>query len=234
MKNHSIVVRQRFRFVGVTACAMLTLGLTSASAQVYGMPAYSTGPATDLGFYLGGDLGLSWVPPFQTSRLGAWDSFSPREGLRLGVEPGYNFLATEKITLGCEFETGVIYNYLPTIWAAGSPTPMRGDYYQVPLLANLVLKLHPDSFVTPYVGVGAGGDATWFRVRQPGYLGDYIYYSNLSHSELDPAVQGLAGVRFRLNGFSELGLEYKILAEFPNEGRYVATHSVSATVSMRF
>jgi opacity protein-like surface antigen len=221
----------------MAACAVLILGPTSASAQPYGVPIYYPPPPPPppllgtTGFYLGSDLGPSFMPDFQSPRFGVPASFSANSGVRFDVAAGYNFVRTDRLTLGGEFETGVIYNYLNTVWLAGSPTPLRGDYYQVPLLANLVLRLDPDSFVVPYFGIGAGGDDSSVRIHLPWYYG---YGYGTSNDELDPAVQAKAGLRFRLNSFTDMGLGYQFLAAFPSEGRYVGTHSVTASVSMRF
>jgi opacity protein-like surface antigen len=215
-------------------CAVLWLGLAAASAQVYAAPPYAA-PAyvvdsiQDAGFYLSADLGPSFMPDFQSSRFGFPGSFSARSGVRFSAEPGYNFLANERLTLGGEFETGVIYNDLSSVRGAGSPMLLRGDYYQMPLLVNLVLKLHPGPFVVPYVGIGGGGDYSSARIRSARFFG-----FETTSDEVDPAAQGMAGVRFRLNASSELGLGYKFLAAFPGEGRYIATHSVAASFTIKF
>jgi opacity protein-like surface antigen len=233
MKIPSIVKHQQVLFWARSAYTFLSLGLATASAQVYvaptTVPVYGADSSKDLGFYFDGDLGPSFMPDFQSSRFGFPGSFSARPGVRLGVEPGFNFLAGDRLTLGGEFETGVIYNYLYSIKEAGSPTSLRGDFYQVPILGNLVLKLHPDSFVVPYVGVGGGGDYSRARIHMPGF-----FDSETHNEEIDPAVQAMAGVRFRLNAICELGFGYKFLAAFPSEGRYFGTHSASVTFTLRF
>jgi opacity protein-like surface antigen len=224
-----------------TACAFLTLGVASASAQVYAPPTY-VAPiyvaeySPDVGFYLNGNLGPSFMPDFQSSRFGFPGSFSTRPGVRFGAEPGFNFLSGNGLTLGAEFETGVIYNYLHSVQDAGAPTPLRGDYYQVPLLGNLELKFHPGSFVVPYVGIGAGGDWSEARLHLPGYFGfgPGSYGSENRSDEVDPAVQAMGGVRFKINSMIDVGMGYKFLAAFPSEGRYIATHAALATVTVRF
>jgi len=113
---------------------------------------------------------------------------------------------------------------------AGAWTPYRGDYYQVPLLGELVLKFHPDSFVVPYVGVGGGGDYSVGRIHPRGFFG-----GNMETDEIDPVVQGVAGVNFRLNPVTEVGLGYKYLAAFPGGGNgNTATHAVLATFNLKF
>jgi opacity protein-like surface antigen len=47
-------------------------------------------------------------------------------------------------------------------------------------------------------------------------------------------VQALGGVRFRINSNMDPGLGYEFLADFPNEGRYLATHSVMAGFTVTF
>jgi hypothetical protein len=243
MKKLSMAKYKRIVFCATAACAFFALGLASASAQAYVAPPYVPPiyvPEYDrgLGFYFNGDLGPSFMPNFQSSRFGFPGTFSPRPGVRLGAEPGFNFMATDGLTLGAEFETGVIYNYLHNVWGPGLSQPIRGDYYQVPLLGNLEFKLHPDSFVVPYFGVGAGGDYSWARIRTPGFFGSGFgspppYFE--SHDDrIDPAVQGMGGVRFRINSFGDVGVGYKFLADFPNSGKYIATHAVVATFTVRF
>lgn len=213
----------------------LSLGLATASAQTSSPPAYAApiyyghDYSKDFGFYLTSEIGPSFMPKFQSDRFGFPGTFSPRPGIRLGVEPGFNFLASDGITLGAEFETGVIYNYLHSIEDAGAPTPMRGDYYQVPLLGNVVLKMHPCRFVTPYVGVGGGGDYSDARMHTPGFFG-----SDTWDDRIDPAAQAMGGVRFRINSFCDAGIGYKFLADFPSDGKYIATHAALATFTVRF
>ncbi len=150
-------------------------------------------------------------------------------GTRVSAEPGYNFLATEKLTLGAEAEISGIYNRISHVQESGMQLSRRGDFYQMPLLGNLVFKLHTDSIVTPYIGVGGGGDGTWARIRSPGFSGHDDH-----HDEIDPAVQAMGGVRFRLHPNMDLGLGYKFLADFPNEGKYIATHAVMASLTVKF
>ena len=242
MKKLNIMRYQKLRFSGLAAFAVLSLGVTMASAQVdvaqpYPFPPplaahspYATDSSRDLGFYLNGDLGSSFMPDFQSSRFGFPGNFRTDVGMRFSAQPGYNFLAARRLTLGGEFETGVIYNRISHVYDAGSPTPWRGEYYQVPLLGNLVLKCHASSRVVPYVGVGGGGDISWARIHSPGFRD----FGGSSNDKFDPAAQGMAGVRFHLNSISDFGLGYKFLADFPSDGKYIATHSVVACFTVKF
>jgi opacity protein-like surface antigen len=226
------------------ATACLAISMTAASSQVvirpypadgvvyapaYYSPLAYSHPVNGLGFYVSGDLGISVLQDFNSSRFGFPGRFSADSGVRFGIEPGFDFLSTSRLTLGAEFETGVIYNYLSSINEAGAPTGLRGDYYQVPLLGNLVLKLHPGPVVTPYIGVGAGGVYSSATIRP-----NYRYGFWTSSDETDPAVQAMVGIRFQLNPFTEVGLGYKYLATLSGGNRDVATHTVLASLGMDF
>jgi opacity protein-like surface antigen len=229
MKKTSMIKHQQICRLAVAAIAVLSLGLAEAPAQVYVAPVRQADSSKDTGLYLNGDLGTSLMPNFKSPRFGFPGNFSADTGVRFGVEPGYNFLSTSALTLGGEFETGVIYNRLSSITEAGSPISLHGSYYQVPLLGNLVLKLHTSSRFTPYIGVGGGGDYSEAKIHRPGFYG-----YDRKDERVDPAAQGKAGVLFRINRATEVGLGYKFLADFPDHGRYVATHSISADVSVSF
>jgi opacity protein-like surface antigen len=148
-------------------------------------------------------------------------------------------LAAGPLTLGGEFETGVIYNRLYSITEPGFPTSNRGDFYQVPLLGNLILRIHTDSLVVPYIGIGGGGDASWARVllygdnpRSKYGVPPFGYYAH--SDEVDPAAQAMGGVRFQIAPNVDVGVGYKFLATFPSEGKYFATHAASFTFTFRF
>ena len=227
---------REFRALSVVAGALLALGAATASAQTPPAPAYApptpvyySSSSHDLGFEFEGDLGVSVLPDFDSSRFGFPGRFSTQPGMSLGLEPGYNFLSTSRLTLGALFETGVLYNHIKSVRDAGVWTSLRGDYYQVPLLGELELKFHPNSIVVPYIGVGGGGDYSAARIHRA-----YFYGVNSSSDKIDPAVQAMAGVRFRINSMADVGLGYKFLADFPASGQYIGTHSALATFTVRF
>jgi len=243
MRKLSTSKVQLFCARGLASCVIVAAGSVAAWAQAapptaYGLSDYAAPKGTasgsldsgrDLGFYINGDACAALMPNFQSSRFGFPGNFRTDTGVRFGVEPGCNFLATDRLTLGGEFETGLIYNRLSSVRAQGSQRTLKGDYYQVPLLGNLVLTLHPNDFVAPYVGVGAGGDYSWAGIDSPGFS-----RHKTSSGEIDPALQALAGVRFRLNSRCDVGVGYKFLADFPDRGKYLATHAAMASFTMRF
>lgn len=200
-----------------------------AYAPVFVSPFAYSHSVNGIGFYMAGDLGISVLQNFDSSRFGFPGSFSADPGVRFSLEPGFDFLSTRELTLGGEFETGAIYNRLSSINEPGGATGLRGDYYQVPLLGNLVLKLHPNDLVTPYIGVGAGGVYSRARIQPIDQFGFGTW-----SDEIDPAVQATVGVRFWLNPFAHIGLGYKYLATLPGGGSDVATHAVLATFELDF
>jgi opacity protein-like surface antigen len=234
MKKSSNMQYEQMRIPCLATCAIFSLGLAVSSAQnsvatSYVAPRPVADSGTDLGYYLNGDLGLSIIPDFQSSRFGFPGNFHMDEGIRFGLEPGYNFLTLGDFTFGGEFETGVAYNRIASVWAAGLPTSSRGDFYQVPLLGNLVVSFHPCTFVEPYVGVGGGGDCTWARIHSWDFFG-----THMNNDEVDPAMQAMGGVRFRLNSLCDVGVGYKFLADFPSSGKYVPTHDILASFTVKF
>lgn len=210
-------------------------GFAQPPPGVYYAPAYTTyspyfsHSVNGLGFYLAGDAGISIMQDFNSSRFGFPGRFSTDPGARLSLEPGFDFVAIPQLTLGAEFETGVIYNHLSSITQAGASTGLHGDYYQVPILANLVLKLFPNCPVTPYLGAGGGGLYSDARVHAFGGFDGWVH-----NDEVDWAVQGMAGIRWKLNSFAELGLGYKFIAALPGGDNNVYTHAVLASFSLNF
>ena len=240
MKKLSNIRCQQVHIPPLAVCATLSLGLGVSSAQVYSPPtlvppayaatAYVPDSDQDPRYYLNSDLGLSIVPDFQSPRFGFPGDFHADDGVRIDLDPGYNFLNAGRLTLAGEFETGVTYDRISSVSIAGFQTPMRGDYYQVPLLVNLVASFHPISFVVPYLGAGGGGDCSFARIRTPFFFG----YSSSNSDQVDPAVQAEAGVRFPLNPVCDLGVGYKFLAAFPSQGYNVPTHAIFASLTLRF
>jgi hypothetical protein len=244
MKIYSCISR-KVRFVAITTAACCGIGAATALAQpgpyypsgpVYYQPApyyqsapYFTHQANGLGFYLGGELGLNVMQSFNSQRFGFPGRFDADPGTRFTVSPGFDFVSSRPVTIGVEFETGVLYNHIYSIVNAGVPTSFRGDYYQVPFLGNVVFKFHPDPFITPYLGIGGGGVYSSLQTYSYGN-----YWNGPTSDETDPAVQAKAGVRFRLNPFLEVGIGYTFLGVIPGGNRFVGNHSVVASASFDF
>lgn len=196
------------------ACILAGLGTIAAQAA-------------EPGFFFSADAGANIVQNFD---LGGGARLELDPGSRLDVGFGYTFLANEQVSLGAGGDVGFLYNSMKNgVAASGAKTPIRGDLWQTPFLAKLVARFNPDSFVQPFVGVGGGGVYTATETRRIG--GTRVF---IKGDETDPAVEGIAGLKFRLNDQMAVGLAYKALIVFPDGFDEVINHSIVAAFTMRF
>src|SRR5438876_10666048 len=83
-------------------------------------------------------------------------------GVRFDVSGGYSF--NDSLSLG--IETGMLYNNIRKLSSAGVSLPPSAvfgadvGFFQVPILANVILTPPLRSPVRPFVGAGAGGVAS--------------------------------------------------------------------------
>jgi len=162
------------------------------------------------GPFLNTDIGASFI-------TGLPSGLSVNPGVRFSLVPGYRIYNDDIFGVSLQFETGVIWNSFNN-----SPS---GDLYQVPFLAGVEYAFHTGSIVEPYIGVAGGGVYT-----------DFDFYSRFegSQSSVNGAVQGMAGIRFKITDNAELGVGYKFLATWPSNVDYIGTHSASVTFVIRF
>jgi opacity protein-like surface antigen len=80
----------------------------------------------------------------------------------------------------------------------------------------------PESRFKPYIGVGGGGVRG--RLDIGGNSGD----------ETDGALQGMAGVRYKLNDRGDLSLGYKGLITFPKGIDRITSHAIVASYTFAF
>jgi opacity protein-like surface antigen len=130
--------------------------------------------------------------------------------MRWGLEAGYGFKLSDKLTVGVEAESGVAWNALSsrTHGDPSSENELGGNFYQIPILANVVANYHIGKW-TPYVGIGGGMD----------YCSVNIYSSGGgptvdAGSDFGPAFQAKAGVHYQLCEKMDVGLGYKYLDAF--------------------
>jgi hypothetical protein len=227
--------RMKTNFAVLSTVPVLTaiLALNSidaqAQTQVPGTSAYYYEQPENVGFHLGADGGASIMQNFDSSRLDFAGRFHTRPGGRVDVAPEYDLVSGGGMTLGAEAEAGTIYNYINRVDNAGATTFAHGQYYQVPFLGGLTLKLHPSSFVTPFIGVDGGGDYSHMRLNPSGFFGP-----PQRSDEVDPALQATGGILFNLNSRCALGCAYKWLAAFPNENQTTCTHAALVSFNFRF
>lgn len=178
------------------------------------------------GFYIGTDAGVNIMEDVTLPGVAASVSTDP--GLRWSLEAGYGFRLSDKLTLGAEVETGILYNSLSKASVSGFSVPLGGDYYQVPVLANLVLTFRAGKWV-PYVGFGGGFAYSSVSINSVGS----IPVSGFG-DETDPAFQAMAGLRYQISDHTDIGLGYKYLAVFPSNINSVGNHAISASFTCRF
>jgi len=201
------------------------------------------------GWYFGTDGGVSMMPAIRgLSSIAAMSSGggggSPTQtvhdphlkldvGTRLSLQAGYGFALSPKLTLGTELESGLIWNPLSSMTDGGGEHALGGNFYQVPILGNLVLSYHCGKWV-PYIGAGGGVDVNSLDIYSRG--GHPTVFSG---SDIGPAVQGEAGLRYQLTDRSELGVGYKYLAAFSEKlngfrASSVQSHAISLSYTYHF
>jgi opacity protein-like surface antigen len=156
-------------------------------------------------------------------------SIKMKDGIRVDVTAGCTFYSTTSLNLSGEIETGIIYNSFDSASGFGTTLPVSGHYYQMPLLVNGVLAANSSSPWIPSLGFGAG------MVHSNGSVGSVgSTPADVSGSETDAAIQVKAGLHYRLNSQSKIGLEYKYLVVFPSDINSVGTHSIALAYSFTF
>lgn len=145
-------------------------------------------------------------------------------GTRFDLALGYHFTSS----LSVELNSGVIWNQLRD--------SAQHDFYQVPIMANLVWK-YPNNRFAPFLGVGAGGVDL--------IIVPHVANNGSTESHFVFGGQALAGVGYRLTRACELGLSYRFLgatsARFLNGSgpSFIRvgpafTHSIQAEFTLRF
>jgi opacity protein-like surface antigen len=155
-------------------------------------------------------------------------------GLRFDVAPGYNF----NRYVGLEFNTGVVWNTVDSIEVEdGRSISVDGTLWQIPFLANVILRYPTDIQLTPFVGAGGGGLLMGITVDN---TDDIEVYDRAD--DIFAAYQLFGGLQYEITESLSLGLVYKYLHLFSEqEDPYdtaglgdITTHSFSAMVSFDF
>lgn len=203
------------RFAPLIASACLLVGATSLYA----------GDASSGGFYMNTDVGLNLMDNLKSGPV----SISMDPGVRWDISMGYAFKISDQLTLGPEFETGVLYNSMDKASVGPLSASLSGDYVQVPLLANLVLNWNFSHDWVAYAGFGGGADVSLLDVSSVRNVA-----INQISSETDGAWQAEAGIRYKIGGSSALGLGYKYLAFTPSGLTTVGNNSIMASYTINF
>jgi opacity protein-like surface antigen len=161
------------------------------------------------GFYLSSDTGLNMMTGIRGEGGGGGGTTLRLDpGMRWGLEAGYGIKVADQLTLGLEAESGFVWNGFSSLESGSRETELGGNAWQIPFLANLVLNYHVNKW-TPYFGFGGGLD----------YISANIWSSDghptiLAASDIGPAMQAEAGVKYQLTDHVEVGLGYKYLTAF--------------------
>jgi opacity protein-like surface antigen len=180
------------------------IGLACLAATAGRVYAEGEGP------FLNADVGASFI-------TGLPSGMSTDPGVRFSIVPGYRIYNDDIFGVSLQFDTGLVWNSINN--------SSRGDLYQVPFLVGMEYAFHTGSIVEPYIGVAGGG-----------VYSDFNFSSRFENdqSSVNGAVQGMAGIRFRITDSAEVGVGYKFLATFPSNVDYLGTHSASVTFVIRF
>ncbi|MGZ4964305.1 MAG: outer membrane beta-barrel protein [Limisphaerales bacterium] len=157
--------------------------------------------------YFGVDAGASFVQG---------ETLKDTEGQKAHFNPGVRADLTWGLmlnqNLGLQLQTGVIWNHMKRVGNVVPPPPPateetyesgKGELYQIPLLLNVVYKICPEKCLSPYLGVGAGGEAAMFDAQFPS--------GKLSDTDFTFAYQAFGGLRYKLCSNANVALGYKFL-----------------------
>ena len=162
------------------------------------------------GAFLNTDVGASFI-------TGLPSGINADPGIRFSLVPGYRIYNDDTFGVSLQFETGMVWNSINN--SSG------GDLYQVPFLLGVEYAFHTGTIIEPYIGVAGGG-----------LYSEMAFNSRFEEDQSSTswAVQGMAGIRFRLSDHAELGVGYKFMAAFPSGVDYLGTHSASVMFIWRF
>jgi hypothetical protein len=147
---------------------------------------------------------------------------------RISYNPGYRFdlSAGGDINpwVAVEINGGYMWDSIDKVGTQSlSSEGEKADFYSFPLLGNLIFKIPNPTPLVPYFGVGGGAVVSIFHFRSA--------TDNYSPNDVEPAVQGQAGVNFILCRNASLGVSYKFLATL--DERYNAD-TTSGPANYRF
>ena len=160
------------------------------------------------GFYIGGSAGVNFIEDTSLKQFPGVDT----TGSKVRFDPGFAFSVRGGFRF-CEWfslegETGMHANSIRSITGADR---LDANVYQIPVMANAILTLPTRSFVTPFIGAGAGGvdsviDINRLRVQpNPNTLrGD--------DSTFTFAWQAFGGLQFDITERLSLGVMYNYRA----------------------
>jgi len=122
-------------------------------------------------------------------------------GARGDLDLGYNFNPYTAM----ELEGGFMWNTIDDLNGQSlSAHDQTVDLYSIPLLANFFIKIPTHTPLIPYLGIGAGGNVSIMNYQDKG--------TTFNETDIEPAVQGEAGLRFMVSPNASFGVGYKFMA----------------------
>jgi opacity protein-like surface antigen len=182
-------------------------------------------------FNLRTDVGAAWVEDFKVGDT----SLSFDTGVRVDVIPTYQW--NEYLSL--DFNTGFIWNNTDKVSGPGGTFSVDGDQWQFPFLVDVNFRFPTKFGLIPFIGGGGGGVYAIANVDKVN--GDTV---NDSDDDIFGAVQGVAGIEYKIDEKFSVGIVYKYLYMFTEEtvvfpGGSVSsdntrTHSVSLSLRLSY
>jgi len=153
--------------------------------------------AAEPGPYVMIDAGVNMVPDvgvtLRDPLITVTGDFEFDPGIRFGVAGGYRFTPY----FAAELETGFLYNELQD----NDDVTLS----HIPFLANAVFRFENSTPLVPFLGVGAGGIASFFDIDNDDFDEEE------SDSDIVFAWQAFAGLHYRINDNMTAGITYKYL-----------------------
>jgi opacity protein-like surface antigen len=188
---------------------------TAGSSHAQQEPAVAPNPTPpDTGFfYIQGDIGGQWTHDITLNEffgvpLTPDSKIKLDPGLRAGVSGGYQFCGF----FALEGELGFMGNRINSITSA---TFIHDAYVaNMPLLVNAKFMLPNRTIVTPFAGAGVGFSQTIIDVDNISILDTAGGVTSMHGSDWDTvfAWQAFAGLKFRINDYMGVSVEYRYFA----------------------
>lgn len=211
----------------VVAIAISALAIVTLKAQDQD---FTKGP------FIGADAGAIFQQVgslYESGEPQQRTTFSP--GARADLDFGYNCCKS----FSPELEAGFSWNSLDKINGMSISDKEDINIFSIPILANFVFRVPTHCGLVPYVGVGGGANISMFELTSGG--------QRYHDSDIEPAAQGEAGLKYMLSPNASIGVAYKFMATFNQHyflnqyglndhvtlgGIYI--HGIFATFSLNF
>ncbi len=197
------------------------------AAAVLGLAGSGTALAQREGPYLSFDAGVSFLEDLDGVFADTPGKLKFNPGFRAGAAVGYTLTSQPTYEAAVQLESGLIYNETKKLSTDFGDSSLDGDFYQVPILADILYTFRIGPRFVPYIGVGGG--LVYHRLSIDSMDGFPV---GTTSDGWDPAVQAMAGLRYKLDERNEIGAGYKFLATFADST--VQAHAFSLMYVLRF